>query len=170
MTETQIRLRRADIDDGAFLGEMLAEAATWDRPTDVQAPPLDELLEIPRVADYVEGWGRLGDHGVIAEHEGVPIGACWFRSFSAAHPGYGFLGESVPGIGLAVRPACRGRGIGSRLLAAAIELASEQGAAALSLSVARDNQRARRLYDRAGFVPVEPEDESVTMRVDLGRD
>jgi len=166
---SEVRLRPAAIGDAAFLGEMLAEAVTWDRPAAEPAPPLDELLEVPRIADYIRGWGRPGDAGVVAEREGVAVGACWFRRFSAAHPGYGFLDATVPGISLAVRPADRGRGIGSSLLSAAIELARRQEAVALSLSVARDNRRARRLYERAGFVPVEPEDGSLTMRLDLGR-
>jgi ribosomal protein S18 acetylase RimI-like enzyme len=105
----------------------------------------------------------------VAERGGVAVGACWFRRLSAAHPGHGSLGETVPGISLAVRPAHRRKGIGSSLLGAAIALARKQGAAALSLSVACDNRRARRLYDRAGFVPVEPEGESLTMRLDLCR-
>jgi ribosomal protein S18 acetylase RimI-like enzyme len=37
----------------------------------------------------------------------------------------------------------------------------------LSLSVAAANDRARRLYDRAGFVVVGPENGSLTMRLDL---
>ncbi len=167
MTEGEIRLRRVEIDDAAFLGEMLAEAATWDRPETAPAPPLAELLEVPQIADYIDHWGRQGDHGVVAELEGVPIGACWFRRFSAAHPGYGFLGETVPGISLAVRPGYRGRGIGSRLLAATIDLASEQAVPALGLSVARGNGQAQRIYERAGFVPVGCEGESTTMRLEL---
>ena len=169
MTEIQLGLRQTTSDDAAFLGEMLAEAVAWDRPPAEPAPPLHELLEVPQIADYVEGWGRPGDGGVVAEREGVAVGACWFRRFSTAHPGYGFLDETVPGISLAVRPADRRKGIGSGLLDAAIELARKQGVAALSLSVARDNRRARRLYDRAGFMPVEPEDGSLTMRLDLCR-
>ena len=75
------------MDDAAFLGSMLAEAAAWNRPPERPAPPLAELLTVPRIADYIEGWGRDGDGGVIAESGGVPVGACWFRRFSATHPG-----------------------------------------------------------------------------------
>jgi GNAT superfamily N-acetyltransferase len=99
----------------------------------------------------------------------VPIGACWFRRFSAADPGYGFLGEDVCGISLAVRPEYRRAGTGTLLLAAVIDLARERTVAALGLSVAGGNRQARRLYERAGFAPVGREGESLTMRLDLGQ-
>jgi ribosomal protein S18 acetylase RimI-like enzyme len=146
---------------------MLAEAASWDRTPGAAAPPLEELLTIPQMANYIEGWGRAGDAGFIAEAGDEAVGACWLRRFSASQPGYGFLGEDVPGIGLAVRPAHRRRGVGTRLLAAVIELARERGIAALSLSVAQGNEQARRLYERAGFAPVGREGGSLTMRLDL---
>jgi RimJ/RimL family protein N-acetyltransferase len=45
-----------------------------------------------------------------------------------------------------------GRGIGERLLASAMEWCTERGVTRLSLSVMVHNDRARRLYERAGFV------------------
>ena len=148
------RLRRIRADDGALVAEMVAEAVGWDRPEGSPPPPVDGLRAVARVADYFEGWPRDGDDGFVSEVEGTPVGACWFRRFTAAHPGYGFLGEDVPGIGLAVRERYRGQGVGTTLLAATIDLARGQGVATLSLSVAAGN-RARRLYERAGFEPVE---------------
>jgi hypothetical protein len=44
---------------------MLAEAASWEREAGEPPYPLDVLLAIPEVADYVEGWGRPGDAGFI---------------------------------------------------------------------------------------------------------
>jgi GNAT superfamily N-acetyltransferase len=104
---------------------------------------------------------------VIAEVDGQPAGACWFRNFTAEHPGYGFLGEDIPGIGLGVRPDRRRRGVGTRLLVRAIAMAREQGDSALSLSVEERNETPRRLYVRAGFVVVGREGEAFTMRLDL---
>jgi ribosomal protein S18 acetylase RimI-like enzyme len=160
-------LRPAAADDEPFLMEMLAEAASWDRPAGDEPYPIEDLLTIPQVADYVLSWGRAGDIGRIAEVDGQPAGACWFRRFTADHPGYGFLGEDVPGLGLAVRPARRRRGLGTRLLVETIGLARKQGHPALSLSVAELNETARRLYARAGFVVVGREGDSLTMRLDL---
>ncbi len=125
------------------------------------------MLVTPQVADYVEDWGRDGDGGVIAEWDAQPVGACWFRRFTAVHPGYGFLGEDVPGIGLAVREGFRRRGIGARLLEATVAALRMSGAPAVSLSVELGNHGARRLYVRVGFEPVAREGGSITMRLRL---
>ncbi len=153
--------------DEAFIAAMLAEAASWGRAPGEPPCPLDDLLEIPEVADYVEGWGRAGDAGVVAEVDGAPTGACWYRRFTPEHPGYGFLAEEVSGLGIAVAPALQGRRLGAALLEATIELARSEGADAPSLSVTMRNVVARRLYGRAGFVVVGTEGDGLTMRLDL---
>ena len=53
---------------------------------------------------------------------------------------------------LVVRPECRGRGIGSRLLAYAIGRSRAAGLRRLILLTDGDNAGAQRLYERAGFV------------------
>jgi len=52
---------------------------------------------------------------------------------------------------LAVLPACRGKGVGRALLAAAAEHARARGCAKLTLEVREDNARARGLYEAEGF-------------------
>ena len=160
-------LRAAIAEDEPFIAAMLAEAASWERPAGEAPYSQAEVLAIPQLADYVQGWGRAGDCGTIAEVAGGPVGACWLRRFTAEHHGYGFLGEEIPGLGLGVAPAYRRRGIGTALLAATVDLARENGAGAISLSVSERNHRARRLYDRTGFVVVGREGDSWTMRLDL---
>jgi ribosomal protein S18 acetylase RimI-like enzyme len=61
--------------------------------------------------------------------------------------GFGF-GE----IGMAVAREWRGRGVGSALLAAAIDWARERGLHKLSLSVFAHNEAAIALYRKFGFV------------------
>jgi ribosomal protein S18 acetylase RimI-like enzyme len=167
---SSLRLRPAGLGDAPFLIEMLVDAGSWNRPPGEPPPPAAALLAVPQQADYIEGWGREGDGGVIAEQDGERVGACWFRRFTAEHPGYGFLGEDVPGIGLAVRDGFRERGIGGRLLEAALAAIRERGAPAVSLSVELGNDRARRLYERAGFEPVGREGGAITMRLRLRDD
>ena len=55
---------------------------------------------------------------------------------------------------IAVDPSHRRSGLGQVLLAAASDLASQQGGEALFLEVSVDNEPALALYDRAGFVRV----------------
>lgn len=54
----------------------------------------------------------------------------------------------------AVHPAWRRRGIGERLLVAALDVAIDRGAREATLEVRLSNVAARRLYEKYGFRPV----------------
>lgn len=160
------RLRRAGQSDLLFLAEMGWYAAHW-RPGAEPPPPADVLLLEDRLGRYLSGWGRAGDAGVVAlDERSAPIGAAWYRLFSRAEPGYGFVSESVPELSIAVRPASRGAGVGTALLTALVGLARDEGFASLSLSVEPDNP-ARSLYERLGFRRVGTERGAWTMQVEL---
>lgn len=156
--------RLAHTRDAAFLFEMLLEALNHEpgRPRfaagDVRADP--QLLR------YVDGWGRTGDLGMVAESGGRPIGAAWLRVFDPAQPGYGFIAADIPELSVSVLPEWRGRGVGGRLLADLQALAVARGCTAISLSVDPSNP-ARRLYRRLGFRDVGTSGTSITMRLDL---
>ena len=148
---------------------MLREADRWRLPTDAPRPPLAEILADPHVRLYVEGWGRPGDDGVVAEVAGSPVGACWLRLFDDESHGWGFVGSDVPELSIAVAPQWRRRGIGRRLLEGAAARACELGYRELSLSVMPDNP-ARELYVQAGFQRVAVVDGSWTMTLRLPPD
>jgi ribosomal protein S18 acetylase RimI-like enzyme len=59
--------------------------------------------------------------------------------------------------GFRIRPDYRGLGIGSRLLTTVESDLIQRDFKRISLNVARDNEAARRLYERAGFQVVAPE-------------
>jgi GNAT superfamily N-acetyltransferase len=163
--DEQTKLRPAGHGDEPFLRKMMYEAAAWN--PDWPHEEVIEALSNPVLARYVDGWRRPGDAGVIAEREADAIGAAWYRLFTADEPGYGFIDERTPELGLAVVPLYRRRGVGTALLEGLIERAREDGYAALSLSVAVSN-RSRMMYERAGFVRVGELGDSWTMRLDLG--
>jgi GNAT superfamily N-acetyltransferase len=78
----------------------------------------------------------------------------------------GFVDAATPVIAIATTPAARGQGLGTRLLEALAREARRTGFPALSLSVGPSNP-AMRLYARLGFVPLEPAQGLVRMRLDL---
>jgi ribosomal protein S18 acetylase RimI-like enzyme len=161
----RVNIRPATQDDVEFLKRMLYEAARWnpDWPTE----PMESVLEEPMLHRFYDGWGRPGDAGVIAELDGVPVGAAWYRLFTREEPGYGFVDEKIPELGLAVEPLHRRKGIGGTLLRALMVQAREEGFRSLSLSVAVHN-RSRMMYQRVGFEKVsEDESGSWTMVVNL---
>ena len=134
-----VRVRAAAAGDFTFLATMLGEAAVW-RP-DKPAPTAHEVLADRRYAQYLTGWPRQGDHGLVAEQE-EPVGAAWYRTFTEASHGHGFVAEEVPELAIAVIASRRHEGIGRRLLVDLIEASIVQGYPAVSLSVAEHNPRA----------------------------
>ena len=148
-------VRRGGPQDVRFLRDMLHHAYYWkERNPDAGPGP---------VALYVKAWGRRGDTAVIAIDNGFPVGAAWYRLFSARQPGYGFVDERTPELAIAVVPSARGRGVGSALLDALLERARAEGHEAISLAVDRDNAGAIALYERHGFERTAESEDTHTM-------
>jgi ribosomal protein S18 acetylase RimI-like enzyme len=154
-----VRYRPAAAEDFPFLATMLGEAAVWrpEKPT----PTGDEVLADPRYAMYLAGWPRPGDYGLVAERD-EPLGAAWYRTYTEASHGYGFISEDVPELSIAVIASRRRDGIGRQLLIDLINASVDQGYPVLSLSVNEENP-ARGLYESVGFVCVRKHGSSWTM-------
>ena len=76
----------------------------------------------------------------------VTIGFGWSVEFGGLE---GFVDE------IYIRPGVRGRGIGSEVLATLPKALAANGLKALHLEVDRENEKARRLYERLHFHPRE---------------
>ena len=145
---------------------MLYEAAHW-RPGEPR-PPKEEALSEPKLARYLQDWGRPGDTAILAVDldGGGRLGAAWYRLMTSEEPGYGYVDSDTPEVALAVVPDHRGRGLGGALLRELRDAARSQGYSALSLSVEKGNP-ALGLYERNGFVKLFETEEAWTMRAEL---
>jgi GNAT superfamily N-acetyltransferase len=153
--------------DPTFLAEMLYEAVYWRDDGAEERPSLQELIELPVNARYLEDWGRPTDAALtLLDRNDEPIGAAWYRRFSAEAPGFGFVAEDVPEIAIALFPEFRRRRLGSLLLGALIGHARAHGEHGLSLSVVEVNP-AKRLYLRHGFQVHSLHGDTVTMLLEL---
>jgi GNAT superfamily N-acetyltransferase len=142
------RVRPAVQADGAFLGDMVVEAANWRQGA---ALPKHQVLTSPEHSRYITGWMRGGDTGFIAlDGTDQPIGAAWYRLLPRTDPGFGYVGTNVPEMIIGVRPIWRAHGVGRSLLQALTRQARADGYARLSLSVERGNF-AVTLYRSEGF-------------------
>jgi GNAT superfamily N-acetyltransferase len=106
---------------------------------------LERALLSERVADALAGDGRTLI--LVARDEGRPVGLAFLSFPWTLERGGKVLWVEE----LYVVPECRGRGIGGRLLAAALDLARERGCLAVELDTDGNHARAGNLYARAGF-------------------
>ncbi|MEX1071576.1 MAG: GNAT family N-acetyltransferase, partial [Anaerolineales bacterium] len=95
---------------------MLFEAFFW-RPE--QERPSPQLFnKNPEFQKLTRDWGRTGDRAIIAEIDGRPMGAAWFRFWTDTEHSYGYVDAAIPELGIGVRAEQRGRGVGRKLLRA----------------------------------------------------
>jgi RimJ/RimL family protein N-acetyltransferase len=130
--EAPFQIRPARDDDRLPLAVLFAAVAE-ERDGIATEPPVD-------VEARAASWTLDGTFVAVAAAEIV-------GSLHLERSRFGF-GE----IGMAVAREWRGRGVGSALLAAAIEWARERGLHKLSLSVFPHNAAAIALYRKFGFV------------------
>ena len=150
-----ILIRRATSRDESFLFEMLYEAL-FVAPGDTPFPR--SVLDDPQIAQYVRGYGRPGDAGLVAEaSDGSPIGAAWVRRFTDGDQGYAYVDDDTPELSIAIVATDRRMGVGTELLTKLIAEVPR-----CSLSADRRNP-AVRLYERLGFEIVERSGDSLTM-------
>jgi GNAT superfamily N-acetyltransferase len=154
--------RPLKIHETAFLREMLWEAIFL--PEETKRILTKTLLDHPDIRKYYSGWGRKGDIAIVAlqRQSGMLTGCAWGRLFNATDKGYGTIGDEIPELSIAVDPAFRNRGIGTKLLQKLMEDFTKKGYPKLSLSVHKDNPGLH-LYYRAGFKVIAEKDTSLIM-------
>ncbi|HEU0177006.1 MAG TPA: GNAT family N-acetyltransferase [Blastocatellia bacterium] len=144
--------------DQPFLWEMLYQALYVPEGAD---PFPRDIVRLPEISRYAEDWGRLDDLGFVAVVAETCVGATWIRLLKGVNKGYGYVDETIPELTIAITPAFRGRGIGTKLLARLMAEAKNRYHA-VSLSVSSENP-ALRLYQRFGFEVVSTSGNSLTM-------
>jgi GNAT superfamily N-acetyltransferase len=159
-----MKIRDLRPEDLGFLDEMLYAALDWRQTGEL--PPKELVLEHPQVVIYRRGWGRPGDVALVAEEDGGAVGAAWCRLFTEEEHGEGYYDAATPELAVAVADGARGRGVGGALLEAMHARLRGDDVARVSLSVDLDNP-AKRLYERLGYVEVQPGDPNGLMVLEL---
>jgi ribosomal protein S18 acetylase RimI-like enzyme len=117
--------------------------------------PSRDVVHQPEFSRYVEGWGREGDAGFVANNkkDGSLLGAVWLRRPSDKP-------HAPPELALAVKPEQRKHGIGTALLTQLVRANPEQSTICLSFVAGKP---VLRLYERFGFKVVEQKPDAVVM-------
>jgi RimJ/RimL family protein N-acetyltransferase len=132
MASGEISVRPAEDSDRRALAQLLAAVAA-ERDGIAAEPPID----VNRLAASWKVDGTL-----VALTEGIIVGEV------RIDPSWMGFGE----IGMMVTAGWRGRGVGTALVAAAVEWARARGLHKLALSVFPHNEAAIALYREFGFV------------------
>lgn len=106
----------------------------------LEAPPAEEVFAFYRnilAKDLCQ---------FVALEDGIIVGWC------DVLPTHGEARAHVGTLGIALVPAARCRGIGAKLMEAAIAKAWARGLCRIELTVRTDNGNAKALYDRFGFI------------------
>ncbi|MDR7867532.1 MAG: ribosomal protein S18-alanine N-acetyltransferase [Sporomusaceae bacterium] len=128
---------------------------TSDLPTELNIRAM-ELADIDAVltveeSSFVTPWSRTA---FVAEIEDNDL-ACYLVAEAegqvVGYAGMWVILDEAHVTNVALLPAFRGRGLGSRLMGALCMIAKALGAARMTLEVRPSNNAARRLYSKLGF-------------------
>lgn len=155
----QYNLRPLKQEEYSLLEDFLYDAIFV--PVGEEVLPRSVLLE-PSIQNYYQDFGRAHDYCLVAEQEGKLLGAVWARVLSGPVKGYGYVDEHTPELAISVQNEFRGKGIGTALLRAMLDLLQRAGYGQTSLSVQKENPAAD-LYKRLGFTTLEEKDEDYLM-------
>lgn len=133
----EVTIREATLADVDALVDLLVAVAGEGRWIATEAP-VDTERRRQRMAEDVEGTDAII---LVAEAGGEPV----------AELGLHLARYGVADLGMAVAAGWRGRGIGTALLAEAVDRAGKAGAHKLALQVWPHNTAAIALYERFGF-------------------
>ena len=138
-----VTIREMQEEDYPLLEDFLYHAIYM--PPGEEMPPR-EIIYDPEIFIYAKDFGGRDDCAVVAECEGIAIGAAWTRII----PAYGHVNLETPELAISLLPEYRGRGVGTLLMEALFELLRERGYQQTSLSVQKNNP-AVGFYLRLGY-------------------
>lgn len=149
MIESQAAIRRATPNDLQVLGSYGGKLAHQHRGYDPRRFALFEPVEAEFARFYEEQLCREDAAILVAELAGRVVGYAFVRvepeSFVDALAATAWIHD------IYIDESARGHGVGTRLMGATIAAAKELGSNNLMLSVAAQNEGARRVFEKHSF-------------------
>ena len=154
--EMPIEIRDARRDDIDFLRKMCHAAVfkmVGQNLPQGEMPTIEEAMTERELGVFVDGFGRDGDYGLIAQDGDKNIGAAWYRYYEREGE------EPRHELSIALEDGYTGHGIGPLLIDGLMRHAGTEGIEEMSLQVHQDNKAGRKAYDKLGFRPIRGADE-----------
>ena len=147
---TEVTIVRADLSDKRHADDVLAMLDHYASHPMGQGQPFDDEVRsrlIPGLRDHPT------TEALLAYRDDAPVGvALCFRGFSS------FKARPLLNIhDFAIHESARGQGVGCKLMEAVFALAREFDCCRVTLEVAVANEPAKRLYEKCGFEPGDPQ-------------
>jgi len=120
--------------------------ALADSPDAFGATLAHETTSVDWKSKLAEACSSTSDRPIVVERDGVPVGLAWGK-LATDSPNHAYVYQ------MWVTPQFRGKGAGMLLLDDVLAWASDLGIRSVFLRVTCGDTPARRLYERAGFVP-----------------
>ena len=148
MSDADIRIRLARPDDADWIIPLAPRMHEFGPPPWRDVSVMDDAV----AAQWARELAAPTPESTVLVAEdalGIPVGFVWLKSERD------YFIDMLAGhvVDIAVTRTGEGRGIGRALLAAAERWAEEAGYPWLSLHVFEGNDRARHVYEKAGYVP-----------------
>lgn len=125
-----------------------------------------EIIFNPEIYIYVKDFGKPDDLCLLAEIQGIVVGAVWTRILSGEIKGYGNIDNSTPEFAISICKEFRNLGIGTALMKNMLKLLHLKGYPKVSLAVQKDNY-AVKMYCNLGFRIIKESDDEYLMICDL---
>jgi L-phenylalanine/L-methionine N-acetyltransferase len=145
MTDNNITIRSAEPEDAAALSALIGSEGVFEGTSQLPMMP---------VASRLDRFSKLDPQGLLLvacdaqADRNAPIGMVGLHLVQP-----GLRRAHVRGLGISVAREYQGRGVGDRLMQAAMYWADQwAGILRIELTVLCDNARAIKLYERYGFI------------------
>ena len=119
-------------------------------------------IEKPEIKVFYDDFGKADDNCLVAVIDSKIVGAVWTRIISGDIKGFGNIDAQTPEFAISLYKEYRGKGIGTGLMLAMLQLLKEKGYSKTSLAVQKDNF-AIKMYQDLGFVIIDENDKEYIM-------
>lgn len=155
-----LNIRKLKENEYKILDDFLYEAIFI--PNGAKKPPR-EIINNEELQIYVKDFGNYKDDNcIVAEYDNTIVGSCWTRIMND----YGHIDDETPSFAISLYEEYRGKGIGTKLMQAMLNLLKEKGYKKTSLSVQKNNY-AVKMYKKVGFKIIDETEEEYIMVCDL---